>query len=82
MRHHSLRWPRRDLVGIERLDDFEWVLRWLRQEQRCDPALYADLIRTPSMQRKREAVNEGGPTARCVPFRTLKEALTANRQLS
>ncbi len=43
----------------QRSDDFLWVLRWLRQEQHCDPALNADLIRTPSMKRKMKAVNRG-----------------------
>ena len=58
----QLAWLRRDLLGIERSDDFLWVLRWLRQEKHCDPATYADLIRTPSMKRKMERLNTGGRT--------------------
>ena len=53
-------WLRRELLAIKNSDDFLWVLRWLRQEQHCNPVIYADLIRTPSMKRKMELVNRGG----------------------
>ncbi len=56
----QLGWLRRDLLAIKNSDDFLWVLRWLRQEQHCDSAIYADLIRTPSMKKKMEKVNGGG----------------------
>jgi len=47
-----------DLLAIESASDFLWVLRWLRQEQHCDPAIYMELIRTPSMKKKMERVLE------------------------
>ena len=57
----ELRWMRGDLLAIASASDLEWALRWLRQEQHCDPAIYADLIRTPSMKRRMAALNGGGP---------------------
>jgi len=55
----ELRWLRQGLLAIDGANDFQWALRWLRQEKRCDPAIYADLIRTPSMKRKMEKMNRG-----------------------
>jgi hypothetical protein len=37
------------MAKIDRSNGFQWVLCWLRQEPHCDPAVYADLIRTPAM---------------------------------
>lgn len=58
----ELRWLRGDLLATDGANDFLWALRWLRQEKHCDPAIYADLIRTPSMKGKMEALNAGGRT--------------------
>jgi ankyrin repeat protein len=61
----QLAWLRRDLLAIERSEDFLWVLRWLRQVQHCDPAIYADLIRTPAVKKKMARVNNGTGPRRC-----------------
>jgi hypothetical protein len=45
------------VLVINRPDDYLWVLRWLRQEEHGAPAIYMDLIRTPGMKKKMEAVN-------------------------
>jgi len=50
---------RRELLGLRQADDFLWLLRWLKSEKRCEPAIYAELTRTTAVRKRIEALNAG-----------------------
>jgi hypothetical protein len=50
---------RRELLGLREADDFLWLLRWLKKEKQCDPAIYEELTRTAAVRKKIEALNAG-----------------------
>jgi hypothetical protein len=50
---------RRELLDLRTADDFLWLLRWLKKEQHCDPAIYEELTRTTAVRKKIEALNAG-----------------------
>jgi hypothetical protein len=43
---------RRVLLNVRETDTFLWLLRWLRNEKHCLPAIYQEVIRTASMRQK------------------------------
>lgn len=43
---------RRELLRCEDESRCRWVLRWMSYPETCEPALFAELTRTPAMQRK------------------------------
>lgn len=47
------------LLEVRETDDFLWLLRWLKREKHCEPAIYQELTRTTSMRKKIEALNAG-----------------------
>lgn len=55
----QMRYLRRELLELRGADDFLWLLRWLRKEKNCDPALYEEATRTAAMRRKLEVLNAG-----------------------
>jgi len=55
----QLRYMRRGLLDVRNTDDFLWLLRWLKGEKHCEPAVYQELTRTTSMRKKIEALNAG-----------------------
>jgi len=55
----EMRYLRRALLDVRASDDFLWLLRWLKKEEHCEPAIYEELTRTSSMRKKIEALNAG-----------------------
>ena len=55
----ELRFLRRGLLDLSNADDFLWLIRWLKNEKHCEPAVYAEVTRTTSMRKKIEALNAG-----------------------
>ncbi len=55
----ELRFLRRGLLDLSSADDFLWLIRWLKNEKHCEPAVYAEVTRTKSMGKKIEALNAG-----------------------
>ena len=55
----EMRYLRSALLDVRASDDFLWLLRWLKKEEHCDPAIYEELTRTTSMRKKIEALNAG-----------------------
>jgi hypothetical protein len=53
------RYLRRGLLDLHSRDDFLWLMRWLKNTQHCDSAIYEELTRTTSMREKIEALNAG-----------------------
>jgi len=53
------RYLRKGLLDLHSVDDFLWLLRWLKNAKHCDPAIYEELIRTASMREKIETLNAG-----------------------
>ncbi len=49
---------RRGLLEVPE-DDFTWLLKWLKKEKNCDPAVYHELTRTPAMRQKITALTDG-----------------------
>lgn len=43
---------RRDILRMRRTDAQRWLLNWLGDPRNCDPAIWDELVRTPSMQAK------------------------------
>ena len=56
---NDLRFLRRGLLDLSNADDFLWLIRWLKNEKHCEPAVYAEVTRTNSMRKKIEALNAG-----------------------
>jgi hypothetical protein len=50
---------RRVLLKLRDIDTFLWLLRWLRNEKHCLPAIYEEVTGTPSMRQKVEAIGAG-----------------------
>ncbi len=50
---------RRELLDLRAADDFPWLLRWLKNEKHCDPAIYEELTRTTAVRKKIEALSAG-----------------------
>jgi len=50
---------RRELLDLSNADDFLWLIRWLKNEKHCEPAVYTEVTRTTSMRKKIEALNAG-----------------------
>ena len=42
-----------------REDDFRWLLKWLKKERNCEPALFQELARTAGVQQKIKALSDG-----------------------
>ncbi len=53
------RYLRRGLLDLRSADDFLWLLRWLKNANHCEPAIYEELTRTTSIREKVEALNAG-----------------------
>jgi len=53
------RYLRRGLLDLRNTEDFLWLLRWLKNEKHCEPAIYEDLTGTTSMREKFEALKAG-----------------------
>jgi len=53
------RYLRRGLLDLRSVDDFLWLLRWLKNAKHCDPAIYEELTRTASMREKIDTLNAG-----------------------
>jgi len=47
------------LLKVEDADTALWLLRWLKNEKHCEPAVYHEVTRTVSMRRRLEALNAG-----------------------
>ena len=56
----QMRRLRNILLEVREGDTFLLLLRWLRNQNHCEPAIYEELIRTGSMRQKMEALNAGG----------------------
>ncbi len=54
----ELRYLRSTLLEV-REDDFTWLLKWLKKEKNCEPAIYHELTRTPAMRQKIRALADG-----------------------
>ena len=50
---------RRDLLEARQPADFFWLLKWLKKEKNCDPALYNHLTKVDSVRQKVAALNAG-----------------------
>jgi len=53
----EITWLRREMVKCSNDSNCRWVLRWMSYSETCDPAVYAELTRTPSMRAKASAVH-------------------------
>jgi hypothetical protein len=51
------------LLKVREADAFLWVLRWLKNQKHCEPAIYEEVTRTASMRKKIEALNAGAAGA-------------------
>jgi hypothetical protein len=56
----QIRYLRHVLLKVQETDAFLWLLRWLKNEKHCVPAIYEEVTRTASMSQKIEALNAGG----------------------
>jgi hypothetical protein len=56
----QIRYLRHVLLKVQETDAFVWLLRWLKNEKHCAPAIYEEVTRTASMRQKIEALNAGG----------------------
>ena len=48
------------LLKVQETESFFWLLRWLKNERHCLPAIYEEVTRTASMRQKIEALKAGG----------------------
>lgn len=48
------------LLKVEDSDTFPWLLRWLKNEKHCAPAIYQEVTRTASMRRKLKTLKAAG----------------------
>jgi hypothetical protein len=55
----DLRYLRRELLDAPQDESFMWLIKWLKKEKNCDPIVYQELIRTPAMRQKLEALAAG-----------------------
>jgi hypothetical protein len=56
----QINYLRHVLLKVQETDAFVWLLRWLKNERHCAPAIYEEVTRTASMRQKIEALNAGG----------------------
>jgi hypothetical protein len=54
----QVRYLRRGLLEVPE-DDFTWLLKWLKKEKNCEPAVYQELTRTLAMRQKTAALADG-----------------------
>jgi hypothetical protein len=54
-----VRYLRRGLLDVREAGDFLWLLRWLKKEMNCEPAIYTELTRTTAMRQKMDALGTG-----------------------
>jgi hypothetical protein len=74
----QMRYLRSGLLDLCNADDFLWLLRWLKKEKHCDPAMYGELTRTTSIRKKIEALSAG---ARYVtPHQKMSDAAKRRRR--
>jgi hypothetical protein len=52
----EIAWLRRDMLKCRDDSNCRWVLRWMSYAETCDPTVYAELTRTPSMRAKAASV--------------------------
>jgi hypothetical protein len=50
-------WLRRDILKCQDENRCRWVLRWMSYSETCEPAIYEELTRTPSIRAKIEALH-------------------------
>jgi hypothetical protein len=74
----KMRFLRRGLLDLRNADDFLWLLRWLKTEKHCEPAIYEELTRTTSMREKIEALNAGARYL--TPHQKMSRAAERRRQ--
>jgi hypothetical protein len=55
----ELRHLRSQLLDMPGADDFLWLVKWLKREKHCEPAIYAELTRTAAAREKLKALGEG-----------------------
>lgn len=55
----QMRYLRKVLLEVRDTDTFLWLLRWLKSEKQCDPAIYVEVTRTTSVRQKIEALKAG-----------------------
>jgi hypothetical protein len=53
----TLAWLRRDILKSRDEHRCRWILRWMSYSETCEPAIYAELTRTPSMRAKINALH-------------------------
>jgi hypothetical protein len=56
----QMNYLRHVLLKVQETDTFLWLLRWLKNEKYCAPAIYHEVTRTASMRQKIEVLNAGG----------------------
>jgi hypothetical protein len=54
----ELRYLRSQLLDL-RPEDFLWLVKWLKKEKHCDPAIFSELTRTAAMREKLKALKGG-----------------------
>jgi len=54
----QMRYLRSGLLEVPE-DDFIWLLKWLKREKNCEPAVYHELTRTAAMRQKISALADG-----------------------
>lgn len=52
----EIAWLRRDMLKCRDDSNCRWVLRWMSYAETCEPTVYAELTRTPSMRAKATSV--------------------------
>lgn len=55
----ELRHLRSGLLEVPQSDDFRWLVKWLKRERYCEPAIYRELTRTPAMRKRLETLETG-----------------------
>ena len=56
---NELRYLRSQLLDLHGPDDFLWLLKWLKKEKHCEPAIYSELTRTAAVREKLKALDAG-----------------------
>jgi len=49
---HDIAWLRGDILKSENESNCRWALRWMSYSETCEPAIYAELTRTPAVRAK------------------------------
>jgi hypothetical protein len=55
----QLRYVRSQLLDLANVDEFLWLLKWLKRPKNCETRILNELTRTPAMQKKIEALGAG-----------------------